>query len=126
MHLCKVLIVTADQVAHIRITVATARLLRAFLDDASQPRYGYDLMQETGFPSGKLYPILARLRNAGWLARKLEDIDPVMAGRPARWMYRLTSRGAEQARYELAVLSEQLSPPLQPRSRHLRPEAGQG
>jgi len=34
----------------VRVTVATARVLRAFLADASRPRYGYELMQETGFP----------------------------------------------------------------------------
>jgi PadR family transcriptional regulator PadR len=87
--------------------VATARLLGAFLANAEQRRYGYELMQETGFPSGKLYPILARLRNAGWLERELEDIDSAEAGRPARWMYRLTGHGTEEARYELALLSEQ-------------------
>jgi len=106
------------------MTVATARLLRAFLADVSLPRYGYDLMQETGFASGKLYPILARLRNAGWLERELEDIDPAVAGRPARWMYHLTARGAEEGRYELAVLSEQLSPPPQSAPPRLRPGEG--
>jgi PadR family transcriptional regulator, regulatory protein PadR len=53
----------------ISVTVATARVLRAFLADASRPRYGYDLMRETGYASGKLYPILARLTRAGWLER---------------------------------------------------------
>ena len=48
-----------------RITVAVARVLREFLVDVAKPRYGYDLMQSTGFPSGKLYPILARLQHAG-------------------------------------------------------------
>ena len=46
----------------VRVTVAVARVLREFVADASEPRYGYELMQLTGFPSGKLYPILARLQ----------------------------------------------------------------
>ena len=59
-----------------RITVAVARVLREFLVDAARPRYGYDLMRSTGFPSGKLYPILARLQHAGWLVRSAEQVDP--------------------------------------------------
>jgi PadR family transcriptional regulator PadR len=108
------------------MTVATARILGAFLADVSQPRYGYELMQVTGFASGKLFPILARLRNAGWLLRELEDIDPVAAGRPARWMYRLTVHGAEEAHYELALLSEQISPPSRSGALRVRPEGDRG
>lgn len=106
----------------VRITVAVARVLREFLADASQSRYGYDLMQATGYPSGKLYPILARLKHAGWLTRTPEETDPSQAGRPARFLYRLTADGAVQARQELAALSAQLSvsPP-----RRLRPQ-GEG
>jgi PadR family transcriptional regulator, regulatory protein PadR len=93
----------------VRITVAVARVLREFLADASQPRYGYDLMQATGYPSGKLYPILARLKGAGWLTRTPEQTDPAQAGRPARYLYGLTDDGAVRARQELAALSAQLS-----------------
>jgi DNA-binding PadR family transcriptional regulator len=113
----------SEQAAEVRITVATAKLLRAFLADVSRPRYGYDLMEETGFPSGKLYPILARLTRAGWLIRKREDIDPVAKGRPARYLYSLTARGTESARYELALLSQQIALPSSLPLR-LRPEDG--
>ncbi len=46
------------------MTRAVAALLRIFLGNESEARYGYDLMKETGFASGKLYPILARLEAA--------------------------------------------------------------
>jgi PadR family transcriptional regulator, regulatory protein PadR len=105
------------------MTVATARLLRAFLADVSRRRYGYELMEETGFPSGKLYPILARLTRAGWLVREREDIDPASEGRPARYMYALTKSGTEAARIELATLSEQIALPS-PSLPRLRPEGG--
>lgn len=65
-------------------------------------------MRRLGFPSGKLYPILARLEKAGWLRRDHEDVDPAVAGRPARALYRLTSDGVAAARYELAALHERL------------------
>jgi PadR family transcriptional regulator len=94
-----------------RMTIAVATVLRVFLDDAAQPRYGYELMQLTGFPSGKLYPILARLERAGWLIKEREDIDPAAARRPARRLYRLSPDGVRTARHELAALSDQLRPP---------------
>ena len=96
-------------VSDIRMTLAVARVLREFLAEPTQAQYGYSLMRRTGYPSGKLYPILYRLVHAGWLTRTTEAIDPAEAGRPARSMYQLTSDGAEAARRELAVLSQSLS-----------------
>jgi DNA-binding PadR family transcriptional regulator len=113
----------AERSSGIRVTVATAQVIRAFLADASRPRYGYELMQETGFPSGKLYPILGRLTHAGWLERSREDIDPSAEGRPARYLYCLTELGAASARYELAALAEQLA---LPHAARLRPLPGGG
>jgi PadR family transcriptional regulator, regulatory protein PadR len=109
----------------VRVTVAVARILREFVADASEPRYGYELMQSTGFPSGKLYPILARLQQAGWVSREREQIDTATAGRPARYFYRLTPGGAEAARSELAVLAEQITPvPASVRLRQFQPKGG--
>lgn len=95
----------------VNITTTVAAVLRAFLDDLSQPRYGVELMQRTGLPSGTLYPILARLERAGWLTSHREDIDPATEGRPARRFYRISNHGAQAARIELAALSDQLRPP---------------
>lgn len=106
-NLCKNLSMSGQM----RITIAVATVLRVFLDDAAQPRYGYELMRLTGFPSGKLYPILARLERAGWLLREREDIDPAAAGRPVRRLYRLSPDGVQTARHELGALSEHLRPP---------------
>ena len=104
-------------VGKVRITTTVARVIRQFLDDPAQPRYGYDLMRATGLPSGTLYVILTRLEQAGWLTSTREDIDPASTGRPARRLYLLTSGGAQEARTELAALSEQLRPPAWPRTR---------
>lgn len=93
------------------MTITIARVVREFLVDPTEPRHGYDLMQATGYPSGKLYPVLAKLVNAGWLVREEEHIDPAREGRPARRLYRLSERGIEAARYELATLSQQVTPP---------------
>lgn len=115
---------SSEHASELRITVAVAQLLAVFLANDPQPRYGYELMQATGFPSGKLYPILGRLTHAGWLTRTREDIDPAEEGRPARYLYRLTERGTREARYELADLRQKtaLPPRLVPR---LSPAGGQ-
>jgi len=84
------------------------------LDDVAKDRYGYDLMRETGYPSGKLYPILARLQKAGWLERKRELIDPTVERRPARTLYRLSATGVVAARQELAALAAELGQPSRP------------
>jgi DNA-binding PadR family transcriptional regulator len=111
-------------VPEVQITVAVARVLREFLSEPSADRYGYDLMRATSFPSGKLYPILAKLARIGWLIRERERTDPASIGRPSRFYYRLTANGVEAARYELAVLSEQLAMPSRI-ARSLQPEGGQ-
>jgi PadR family transcriptional regulator, regulatory protein PadR len=95
----------------VRITTPVARVLRAFLDDPTQPRYGFELMQRTRLASGTLYPILARLERADWVTRESEDIDPVELGRPARKLYRLTGHGAITARHELIQLNRELQLP---------------
>jgi DNA-binding PadR family transcriptional regulator len=107
----------------VRVTVAVGTVLRAFLENVERPRYGYELMRLTGFPSGKLYPILARLEAAGWLEKEWEDTDAV-AGRPRRRWYRFTSDGAEAARSQLAVLHRQLAPPSAWRSPKPQPWPG--
>ena len=97
-------------VDRVRMTISVATVLNVFLHDVDQPRYGYELMQLTGFPSGKLYPILARLEGAGWLEKHWENIDPAAVGRPARRWYRLGKEGAAAARSEIAALHQQLTP----------------
>ncbi len=82
----------------VRATVAVRRVLAAFLADPDTDRYGLDLIRTSGYPSGTLYPILTRLETAGWIEARWEDLDPAVAGRPARRYYRLTAAGTVAAR----------------------------
>ena len=93
----------------VRVTVAVARVLREFLDDPGADRYGYELMRATGFPSGKLYPILRRLTDAGVAVAQHEQINPAEEGRPPRTMYRLSPDGAAFARRALEELARELT-----------------
>lgn len=77
-------------------------VLRTLLQEPTQARYGLELAEAAGLPSGTLHPILARLEQAEWVSSQWEDRDPRAAGRPRRRYYSLTPRGAELARVALA------------------------
>lgn len=62
---------------------------------AREPRFGLDIMRETGLASGTVYPTLARAERAGfvrgrWEARAVADSE----ARPRRRHYQLTPAGA--------------------------------
>jgi len=79
------------------MTIPTQLVLQVFLEEATRERYGSDIGAQAGLPSGTVHPILARLEGIGWLDSRWEDIDPRVAGRPARRYYRLTGAGAQSA-----------------------------
>jgi PadR family transcriptional regulator PadR len=101
-----------EEVRDLEITPKMAKVLKIFLEDPSQPRYGFELMRLTGLASGSLYPMLARLEEGGWLTRGREDIDPRAAGRPLRLHYTIVGTAATAARVQLAELSDQYRPPV--------------
>ena len=92
-----------------RMTTSVLKVVAALLAQADTERYGLQLMQDTGLPSGTLYPILVRLERAGWVASRWEEADPVAEGRPTRRYYRLTGEGAAEARREVALMRRQMS-----------------
>ena len=104
-------------------TPKMAAVIKVFLEDPEQPRYGFELMRRTGQPSGTLYPILAKLEQAGWLIGGKEDIDPHAEGRPPRRNYLIVGAAIAVARTQLAALSEQYRPPV-PILPRLAPDGG--
>lgn len=91
-----------------RMTTSVLKVVAALLADPTAERYGVQLMQSTGLPSGTLYPILVRLQRAGWVESRWEETDPSAEGRPNRRYYRLTANGATEARREVAAMHHQL------------------
>jgi PadR family transcriptional regulator, regulatory protein PadR len=85
------------------MTAPLERVLRAFLEDPASPRYGYDLMKAAGLKSGTLYPLLGRLEDEELVTSAWET--PQQDGQRPRKYYRLTGKGAEVARLELAQIS---------------------
>ena len=104
--------------APLRMTQITALVLQAV---AGGHRYGFDVMEASGLPSGTIYPALRRLEKAGLLRSGWESPEDAHAqGRPRRRTYRLTSLGHEilpEAEAKLAevrrLLGHFVPPPAQ-------------
>lgn len=59
-------------------------------------RYGFDIMDATGLPSGTVYPALRRLEQYALIQSKWEKASEAMAQqRPARKYYKLTGFGEQ-------------------------------
>ena len=72
-------------------------------------QYGFDIIDQTGLPSGTVYPALGRLERDGLVKSAWEREDEAHAeGRPARRYYRLTAPGvkslAESASFYRSLL----------------------
>jgi len=68
--------------------------------------YGFDIIDNTGLPSGTVYPALRRLESGGLLESLWDHKDAEKSGGPPRKYYRLTRQGRERlqilrARYPL-------------------------
>lgn len=94
---------------NLRMTITTQLVLRALLATPGRELYGYEIMQAAGLKSGLVYPILARLEDAGWITGRAEQIDSHTEKRPPRRYYRITEDGAVQARAAMARASVQLA-----------------
>lgn len=71
----------------------TAFILQAIANDY---RYGFDIMDLTGLPSGTVYPALRRLEEQGFVKSKWEsEAKAQRDGRPARKYYEVTKAGKE-------------------------------
>jgi PadR family transcriptional regulator PadR len=93
-----------------RMTLQTLRVLKLLRDAPPEGCYGLEISKGAGLPTGSIYPILARLEQAGWLISAWEDIDEAAEGRRRRRYYRLTTAGAERAKAVLEDAQRSLAP----------------
>ena len=83
--------------AKFNLSLSATAILQAL---AHGYKYGFDIMDVTGLPSGTVYPALRRLEKAGVVESRWEDEATAHKDqRPARKYYKLTATGN-------AVLSE--------------------
>ena len=89
-----------------RLSITAVCVLQAI---AGGYQYGFDIIDQTGLPSGTVYPALGRLERDGLVKSAWENEHDAHAdGRPARRYYRLTAPGvkalAEGASFYRALL----------------------
>jgi DNA-binding PadR family transcriptional regulator len=84
------------------MTLQTIAVLQAMLEAPAHAHYGLQIAGKVHLPTGTIYPILARLEKAGWVASTWEERDPAELERPRRRLYTLTGTGAHAARAALA------------------------
>lgn|SRR5688500_717935 len=66
---------------------------------AQNYRYGFDISDATGLPSGTVYPVLRRLEDAGLLRSRWEAAETARSEqRPPRRYYTVTGSGAQAVR----------------------------
>jgi PadR family transcriptional regulator PadR len=80
----------------------TTLVLQAFLNAPSSETYGFELSEETGLPSGTVYPILRRLEAEGLIEGRWTTIQTRDQGRRRRY-YRLTGAGRRAAAEAVAA-----------------------
>jgi len=75
-----------------RMTLITTLVLQAI---ARGHRYGFDIVDVTGYPTGTVYPALRRLEHAGYLRSAWEPESKAFRdSRPQRRYYEVTPAGA--------------------------------
>jgi PadR family transcriptional regulator, regulatory protein PadR len=83
-------------VALSRVTSATLDVLEALMGP-DEELYGLKIAQNAGRKAGSVYPILARLEEAGWVESSWESEERDERG-PRRRFYRLSPDGLAAAR----------------------------
>ena len=95
-----------------RLSVTAVSVLHAIADGY---QYGFDVIDQTGLPSGTVYPALSRLERDGLVKSAWENEQDAHAeGRPARRYYKLTAPGVK-ALAEATSYYRSLLPAAKPR-----------
>ena len=84
-----------------RLSITAVRVMQAI---AGGYQYGFDIIDQTGLPSGTVYPALGRLDRDGLVKSAWENEHEAHAdGRPARRYYQLTAPGVRALAEAIAL-----------------------
>jgi DNA-binding PadR family transcriptional regulator len=93
-----------------KMTLTTVGVLKAV---AQGHRYGFSIMDATGFSSGTVYPILGRLEEGGWVRSRWEDQQIAHSEkRPPRRYYEITAAGSTRLEAALERLRALADPAI--------------
>lgn len=80
-----------------RLSHSTLKVLKALMDGHAAGISGSQITKAEGIAPGTLYPILARLEEAGWIRSRWETESPHELERPRRRYYVFTAQGFRAA-----------------------------
>jgi len=96
-----------------KLSISAVCVLQAI---AGGYQYGFDIIDQTGLPSGTVYPALGRLERDGLVKSAWENEQDAHAeGRPARRYYKLTAPGVKSLT-DAASFYRSLLPAAKPRT----------
>jgi PadR family transcriptional regulator, regulatory protein PadR len=96
-----------------RLSITAVCVLKAIADGY---QYGFEMIDQTGLPSGTVYPTLGRLERDGFVKSAWEnELDAHAEGRPARRYYKLTAPGVK-ALADASSFYRALLPAAKPRT----------
>ena len=105
-----------------RLSISAFTVLQAI---ANGYHYGFDVIDQTGLPSGTVYPALSRLERDGLVRSTWEDESSAHEeGRPARRYYRVTAPGTKALAVALSFYRALL--PEHPGTRPRKPARAAG
>jgi len=84
------------------MTGVTEIILGALVADPTADHHGAALHHNTGLPTGRIFPVLARLETLNWLDSGWDEPTSSEQGWPRRRWYRLSEQGLAMARGALA------------------------
>jgi len=96
-------------VQRFHLTYSSVAVLQAV---ARGYRYGFDIMDATGLPSGTVYPALRRLKQLGYVSSSWEASDVAEAAKRPRRRYYEVSTAGDKALAEAVQRFRILSEPL--------------
>lgn len=86
----------------LRITLQVQAVLGALLQHPDEEKFGLGIAKDSGLDPAVIYPILQRLRGAGYVTDRWEDPEVAhREGRPPRRYYRLSPEGRARAVHAL-------------------------
>jgi PadR family transcriptional regulator, regulatory protein PadR len=89
----------------LRMTYNVLRVLKALYADLDAEHYTFALTKTCDMSTSSLYLTLDRLKEFGLVTGYWEQLDPVAAGRPPRYYYKLNAEGIRLAEQEFRTFS---------------------
>lgn len=94
---------------HKPLSATATKVLVTLAEEPQRHWYGAELAEALEASPGTVHPILRRFEAIGWVTARLEGIDPILAGRPARKYFEMTNSGLIAA---VHIVNDQWTPSI--------------